>query len=373
MVDSSMERKRTFFNACSVGFMGRIFFFFGRKMVRAKVRKKNVKNRIGLKVRRRKQQASNIDTIQCKEENQEYHENSEAVRNERETCSGDFKKRMLSNYSAPKKKRYRKDDPRKIPCKVCNRRFTFNYLLKIHFHNDIDMSEYICSLCGEIYSSEDDLKTHKTNIHAEEAARLQCDECGKQYTYEGDLSRHIKTKHEGFIYKCEVCEKSFNNNQSLKEHILVKHDESYVKPKYPCTFCDKHFSCKKTLMLHVKNIHYGLRHFYICDMCGKSLATPNSFRNHLRTHTNDKPFPCTVCGKRFGRNHHLQDHLVTHTKEKPHSCTKCGKAFTQRAPLLRHMKCVHETARPYQCLICSKSFATKSLVHTHAKLHNVIN
>lgn len=108
-------------------------------------------------------------------------------------------------------------------------------------------------------------------------------------------------------------------------------------------------------------------------MCGKSLATPNSFRNHLRTHTNDKPFECSVCGKKFGRNHHLQDHLVTHTKEKPHICSRCGKAFTQRAPLLRHMKCVHETARPYQCLICSKSFATKSLVNSHAKLHNVVN
>ncbi|XP_044767012.1 zinc finger protein 37-like isoform X8 [Coccinella septempunctata] len=286
-------------------------------------------------------------------------------------CNGNFEIKVSSKYK--RKKCYKKDDPRNIPCKICNRRFTFNHLLKIHFHNDVEKNEYRCSLCADVFGSDFDLKAHLTDTHSKEAHKLKCDHCGKGYTYEGDLSRHIRIKHEGFIHKCDKCGKAFNKSQALQEHIHIKHDETYVKPKYPCVFCEKFFSCKKTLTLHTKNIHYGMRHFYVCDMCGKSLATPNSFRNHLRTHTKDKPFECSVCGKRFGRNHHLQDHLVTHTKEKPHICSRCGKAFTQRAPLLRHMKCVHETARPYQCLICSKSFATKSLLNSHSKLHNVIN
>ncbi|KAK3894146.1 hypothetical protein Pcinc_002087 [Petrolisthes cinctipes] len=52
-------------------------------------------------------------------------------------------------------------------------------------------------------------------------------------------------------------------------------------------------------------------------------------------------FPCCVCGRTFGKKHHLKDHMYTHTGERPYQCPVCGSAFTQKSTMRRHVRNAH--------------------------------
>ena len=49
-------------------------------------------------------------------------------------------------------------------------------------------------------------------------------------------------------------------------------------------------------------------------------------------------WPCPHCPKRFTRGFHMRNHIRTHTSEKPFCCTECGKPFTRDYDRKRHEK-----------------------------------
>lgn len=52
------------------------------------------------------------------------------------------------------------------------------------------------------------------------------------------------------------------------------------------------------------NKHLIIRKLHLCDVCRKCFSSNSDLRQHMLTHTKEKPFQCNVCYNIFGRIDH---------------------------------------------------------------------
>lgn len=103
--------------------------------------------------------------------------------------------------------------------------------------------------------------------------------------------------------------------------------------------------------------------------CPKTFNRPARLRDHLNSHTNERPFKCTYagCDKDYIEDKHLKQHIkAVHTNERKHVCPRegCGKSFVTGTRLKRH-QAVHEGADRFRCPDCGQSFRKKETLHKH--------
>lgn len=112
---------------------------------------------------------------------------------------------------------------------------------------------------------------------------------------------------------------------------------------------------------------------YRCEEkgCGKAYSRPCLLNQHIRTHSNERPFTCNECGKSFFRDSHLRVHLWTHSDDKPLKCTVCSKGFVTSQQLSRHMK-THplEFKCPYEC---DEAFLSEKELSEHMLATHIMN
>lgn len=105
-----------------------------------------------------------------------------------------------------------------------------------------------------------------------------------------------------------------------------------------------------------------------CELCEKSFRSPSALRQHMRTHSVEKPFKCTVCGKGFSKSWSLTSHMQTHSSEWQYKCDICDKGFHYKANLKAHKKSHERGYNRFSCPICvTQWFLKEEYLKSHMK------
>ena len=117
------------------------------------------------------------------------------------------------------------------------------------------------------------------------------------------------------LFTCIECSYSSGHKSHYTRHLLTHTGQ---KP-FVCKMCDKGFSEKGKLVVHIRALHTGERP-YKCDRCDYETMNSSNFTKHMVTHTTmerDRRFTCETCDWRGMSNCHLDIHIRKHTGEMP--------------------------------------------------------
>ncbi|CAL8129169.1 unnamed protein product [Orchesella dallaii] len=312
-------------------------------------------------------------------------------------CSKTF--RHISNYKYHVKVKHSKLRPFK--CEICDNSYKSKATRDQHTSSHLNEKPYLCSKCGNRFADSSGLRNHQKAYHENnrDVKCYACLFCAKRLTQKVELENHIRSHVNEKPYICSLCPFSAGHSAILKKHKRRTHEDGIEKRlplkgemEFECKTCKRKFKTKNRLIKRASNECGWIHH--ACIWCDKTFKSINGLTDHLRLHTNERPFyckecsevfsclskqndpifrkhgrgkeeKCRVCHKLFYTSYKLDAHRIVHTGEKPFSCPSCGKAFARKGDLTSH-SAVHSKDRPtLSCTMCPKTFATKNYLKIH--------
>ncbi|XP_059643102.1 transcription factor IIIA-like isoform X1 [Cornus florida] len=167
--------------------------------------------------------------------------------------------------------------------------------------------------------------------------------------------------------------------------------------RYNCDYCGISRSKKSLITSHILSVHQDEMKARVadeegesegaksntCEDCGASFQKPAHLKQHMQSHSLERPFICQVedCHSSYRRKDHLTRHLLQH-QGKLFQCPakSCNRRFTFQGNMKRHVKEFHDEESPssnvegqkeYICqeIGCGKVFKYASKLRTHENSH----
>ncbi|KAL2735792.1 zinc finger protein 729, partial [Vespula squamosa] len=184
-----------------------------------------------------------------------------------------------------------------------------------------------CPHCDEKQSTLTEHKDHLLKIHPDLCHR--CPQCGVLFAFSQDVTRHTRDN------KC---------NKKKKEN---EPKATIVRVEWICSICNFLTESQAEFIFH-EALHEGAVQTnkdeddnaksavkYRCPLC-KKVFRKVSLRNHIRSHTGERPFSCAKCYVSFVRRSDLNAHQRNCSssdwpneinRRRSFICSECNSAF----------------------------------------------
>lgn len=271
---------------------------------------------------------------------------------------------------------HRIDKP--FTCKVCMKSYSRATVLSQHMKIHAEPNAYKCLVCGMGFASETLLKNHEpSHATAEETAVEESQVMPAQTLV-------AMTTIQQPLFKCSVCGEIFKTETECKTHMHVhetvvpailtssppqeteieaKETMATVMEEEPYEAEDDDFIELEAAKMDTVTDHKQ----FTCDLCGKCFKDDAEMRLHGKNHTCEK-YKCDICDKRFSILSNFNVHKRIHKRDKPFRCDVCGKSFRLAKSLTVHMV-LHTEGDSFNCEICDRSFGRSGSLKIHMKSH----
>jgi len=215
-----------------------------------------------------------------------------------------------------------------------------------YFENDIEPKMFPN---GDFqHAVEDNSKDRKNKVKKQEKKEKFCDICNCMVVLIGNatMKKHNKSAHKQII-NCPYCQKSFSTKQYLLLHVKKHHalEDSLIL----CSKCGFSTNSFDEYTKHDK-IHTAL----LCDVCNKMFVDEVGLKIH-KNRMHDKisekaPEMCSYCGNVYKN---VKAHISVHHKNKFRKCPDCEYTCKINVSMEKHYQSVHQ-GRLDKCEDCGK-------------------
>ena len=206
---------------------------------------------------------------------------------------------------------------------------------------------------------------HTQTVH-EEKKLFQCKICKKLFSNEIDLTWHNEKAHESRMYsKCGSCNINFATVLQVLKHIEKKH---FGQPKLECDVCNAVFYQELDYNEHASD-HTRNFNKIECETKEKE----RNYKNDVKSIGNKKSHKCDVCNKIFSEKNNLTLHMEkAHIEGKRYSkCGQCHCDFNSVLEILKHMEKEHFGQNKFECDVCNVMYYKKVDLKEHTSTNHI--
>ncbi|GAB0096716.1 zinc finger protein 2 homolog [Sergentomyia squamirostris] len=218
-----------------------------------------------------------------------------------------------------------------LDCTFCRKIFKTKQKLQNHIVTHTGEKNFNCSKCEKAFSLASSLRNHM-RIHTGERP-YKCPECDMTFAQRNVLVSHQRVHTGEKPFRCSVCDKTFRQYPTLKTHMAI-----HTGKPVECEECKKTFSRISFLRVHQRK-HTGEKP-YACDRCPNKYQQKCHLDQHLETHFGVK-HQCSICQKEYSKRWSLKLHMFSHSDTNRFLCSDCGACFVRRDKYKKHMKSFH--------------------------------